>query len=175
MVLRWIHLGFCCAGLLFASLGLPAQAQDESAEDENPLFSSSGLPIPRFISLKFEEVNLRTGPGTRYPIRWVYKRRHMPVEVIEEFGQWRKLRDAEGDEGWAHQSQLSGTRMVVFKEESTLKRYPEHDAPPMIKTGKGVVAQVLECDIDWCEVQVESYKAWAKKTAIWGVYPREII
>lgn len=175
MLSRWLPIAFCFAALASASVSLPALAQEDTAAEEDSLYASSGLPIPRFISLKFEEVNLRTGPGTRYPIRWVYKRRHMPVEVIEEFGQWRKLRDVAGDEGWAHQSQLSGSRTVVFKAETVLKRYPETDAPPMIKASKGVVAQVLECDIDWCEVQVESYKAWVQKPAIWGVYPREII
>lgn len=149
-------------------------SEEESAQDGN-IYSGSGLPIPRFVSLKFEQVNLRTGPGTRYPIRWVYKRKHMPMEVIEEFGQWRKLRDIDGDEGWAHQSQLSGTRMAVFRDETVLQRYPEADAPPMIKVGKGVIVRLLECDVNWCEVQVESYKAWTRKTTIWGAYSREII
>lgn len=184
MQLRLTYFGsFLCATalLLTAALApLSAQAEDggENAQEDisdSSLLSSSGLPIPRFISLKFEEVNLRTGPGTRYPIRWVYKRKHMPVEVIEEFGQWRKLKDVQGDEGWVHQSQLSGARTAVFKQETTLQRYPEDTAPPMIKVGKHVVAQVLECDVEWCEVQVESYKAWTKKASIWGVYPREIM
>lgn len=173
MLARYLSIALLCT-----FLALPAQADDSAADDgaqDESSIAGSGLPVPRFVSLKFETVNLRTGPGTRYPIRWVYKRRHMPMEVVEEFGQWRKLRDMAGDEGWAHQSQIAGGRMAVFRAETVLRRYPEQDAPPMIKVGKGVVAQVLECDIDWCEVQVESYKAWASKKAIWGVYPREVI
>lgn len=174
MSLRFLHIGFCCLTLVLSG-GLWHGAQAEEGLEDGDSLSSSGLPVPRFVSLKFAEVNLRTGPGTRYPIRWVYKRRHMPVEVVEEFGQWRKLRDFQKDEGWVHQSQLSGARMAVFKAETVLLRYPETDAPPMIKAGKDVVAQILECDLNWCEVQVESYKAWVEKGAIWGVYPREII
>lgn len=165
---RWLIISFLC--VLFA----PTLASGADEGEEYSL-SGSGLPVPRFASLKFGEVNLRTGPGTRYPIRWVYKRHHMPVEVVEEFGQWRKLRDMQGDEGWAHQSQLSGSRSAIFKSETVLRRYPEQNAPPMIRVGKGVIAKLLECDIDWCEVQVESYKAWTTKKAIWGVYPREIL
>lgn len=170
---RKLLISAFCATVLAFGVAAPAQAEEEKADDG--MYASSGLPVPRFISLKFEEVNLRTGPGTRYPIRWVYKRKHMPVEVVEEYGQWRKLRDIVGDEGWAHQSQLSGTRTAVGKQALVLKRYPEDNAPPMIKVDAGVVMHLLECDIDWCEVQIQSYKAWIEKRHIWGVYPRELL
>jgi SH3-like domain-containing protein len=147
-------------------------ASEENQDDDNAL-GDSGLAIPRFVSLKFEEVNLRTGPGRRYPIRWVYKRKHMPMEVIEEFGHWRKIRDYSGDEGWAHKSQISGARIAIFMQDTILRRYPEPDAPPMIKVQKSVLGQVLECEPSWCEMQVESYKSWVPKKAIWGVYSHE--
>lgn len=154
-----------------------AQAEeknDETSQSVEDGMAASGLPVPRFVSLRFEEVNVRTGPGTRYPIRWVYKRKNMPIEIVEEFGDWRKLRDIEGDQGWSHKSQLSGARNVTIKEDTTLSRYPADDAPPMLKARKGVVARLLECDLEWCEVQVQSYKAWLRKNRIWGVYPREL-
>lgn len=177
MFLKPLHIGFCCLMLSLLAAPLPVMGADEEATEESDgdALSDSGLPIPRFVTLKFEEVNLRTGPGRRYPIRWVYKRKHMPMEVVEEFGHWRKIRDEEGDEGWAHKSQLSGNRIAVFKADSVLKRYPEADAPPMIKVQKGVLAQLLECNMDWCEVQVESYKSWTEKDAIWGVYRNETL
>lgn len=137
--------------------------------------SESGLPLPRFASLRFDEVNVRTGPGTRYPIRWVYKRKNLPVEIIEEFEDWRLLKDIEGDEGWSHKSQLSGARNVVIREDVALKRFPSEEAPPMLKARKGVIARLLECEAEWCEVQVQSYKAWARKGVIWGVYANEHI
>lgn len=177
MSLKPLYIGLCCLSLFVAAAPWPAHAADEQATEESDgdALSDSGLPVPRFVTLKFEEVNLRTGPGRRYPIRWVYKRKHMPMEVVEEFGHWRKLRDEEGDEGWAHKSQLSGNRVVAFRADSVLRRYPEAGAPAMIKVQKGVLAQVLECDMNWCEVQVESYKSWVEKTAIWGIYRNETL
>lgn len=173
MYLRPLYITLCYLALAFAVLPSSAHAAEES--EDGDVLSHSGLPIPRFVSLKFEEVNLRTGPGRRYPIRWVYKRKHMPMEVVEEFGHWRKLQDIEGDEGWAHKSQLSGARIAIFKEDSVLYRYPEPDAPPMIKAQKSVTGQLLECDLNWCEIQIESYKSWIEKKFIWGVYPREVL
>lgn len=178
---RIIYIGIYCLTLALAPTPWPALAADEESgsseetQDDGNALSDSGLPVPRFVSLKFHEVNLRTGPGQRYPIRWVYKRKHMPMEVIEEFGHWRKIRDHQGDEGWTHKSQLSGTRMAILTEETVLRRYPESAAPPMIKAQKSVLGQVLECDANWCELQIESYKSWVAKKAIWGVYPREVL
>lgn len=171
MHLRLIHIAVFCLMLVFT----PVAGFAGEEEDNGNALSASGLPVPRFVVLKFDEVNLRTGPGSRYPIRWVYKHKYMPMEVIEEFGHWRKLRDIQGDEGWAHKSQLSGTRMAIFREDTALLRYPETDAPPMIRVKKGVIGQLLECDMQWCEVQVQSYKCWVQKQKLWGVYPREII
>src|SRR5579862_3380664 len=78
---------------------------------------ASGLPLPRFASLRSDEVNLRSGPGVRYPVDWIYTRRDLPVEVIAEFDTWRKIRDWQGTEGWVHQSFLSARRMVVVTGE----------------------------------------------------------
>ncbi len=155
--------------ILLLCLCLPLTAWAEEEGD------STGLPIPRFVSLRYEEVNVRTGPGQRYPIRWVYQREHLPMEVVEEYGHWRKVQDYTGDGGWVHKSQLSGSRTVVLMEDTTLKRYPEAAAPPMLRAQQGVVGEVLECDVEWCEIQIESMKAWIGKSSIWGVYSREII
>ena len=177
MFFKTLHISICCLVLALAAIPWHAQASDEDDSSENQedanALSDSGLPIPRFVSLKFEEVNLRTGPGRRYPIRWVYKHKHMPMEVVEEFGHWRKVRDFQGDEGWAHKSQLSGTRMAIFTEETVSRRYPEASAPPMLKVQKLVIGQLLECEDNWCEMQIESYKSWIPKKVIWGVYPHE--
>lgn len=148
----------------------PARAADE---EEDAGSGGSGLPIPRFVSFRFEEVNVRTGPGTRYPIRWVYHRKGLPMEITEEFGHWRKLKDQQGDEGWVHKSQLSGARSLIVTEDAILKRYPETDAPPMVRAKAGVVGQALECSDTWCRVQIDSYKAWLEKSKLWGVYVDE--
>ena len=147
----------------------------ENASGSGPGHSESGLPIPRFVAFRFEEVNVRAGPGTRYPIRWVYKRKGLPAEVVQEFGYWRQVRDIDGDEGWVHKSQLVGKRSAILTEDSTLYRSPEKGASPLIKAQKDVVGYVLECDTDWCQMQIDSFKAWIPKTHIWGVYPKEIL
>ncbi|HKH69397.1 MAG TPA: SH3 domain-containing protein, partial [Reyranella sp.] len=91
-----------------AAVGLPVaaapQAGDKSAAAQQR--KGSGLPIPRFASLRSDEVNVRTGPGPRYPIDWVFKRKAMPVEIVAEFENWRKIRDWQGASGWVHQSLL---------------------------------------------------------------------
>ena len=156
-----------------APAAAPKAAVEAPAEDDPETGQETGLPVPRFATLRYEEVNVRTGPGNRYPIRWVYKRKNVPVEITEEFDQWRKVKDVEGDEGWAHKSQLSGMRNAVFTEDAMLKRAPEEAASAMLKVRKGVIGQLLECQKVWCEVQVDSYKAWVQKNRIWGVYRRE--
>ena len=150
--------------LLF--LSLPALAAPSGA---------SGLPIPRFVALKAEETNVRSGPGTRYPISWVYRRANMPVEVVEEYDYWRKIRDVEGTTGWVHKSMVIGQRMAMIKskEPAVLRREPKDKASPLLKAEPMVVGKLVECEKDWCRIQISGRKGWIEKTAIWGVYPDE--
>ena len=108
-----------------------------------PALADSGLPVPRFVTLKGDEVNVRAGPGRRYPINWVFLRQEMPVEVVAEFDTWRKIRDFEGTEGWVHQSLLSGRRgaLVLGEEIRDLRLDPEPGAP--------VVARAARLTSDW--------------------------
>lgn len=132
------------------------------------------LPLPRFVSLKSEEVNMRTGPGIRYPIKWVYLRQGLPVEVIDEFEQWRKVRDQLGETGWIHRSLLSGRRMALVMNEDTVFYYsPEPDAAPIFRAGRDKLGQVLECEGEWCRLQVEGMKGWVKRYLLYGVYEDE--
>src|SRR5271169_3749242 len=112
--------------LLFA---LPAFAVDEtdSGEGSSSSKNGSGLPIPRFASLRASDVNLRTGPGTRYPIDWVFTHQGMPVEITAEYEMWRRVRDAEGDEGWVHKNALSGKRGAIVTGAA---RELRHDPDP---------------------------------------------
>ncbi len=143
-----------------------------SAQAVNP----SGLPIPRFVSLKAAETNLRTGPGTRYPIQWVLKREDMPVEVVDEFDLWRKVRADDGTNGWVHHTMLSGKRhvMVIGKEPQTFYIDSKRDSKPLFKAEPHVIAPVRECELDWCRVQISGKKAWIEKKNLWGVYPEDI-
>ena len=134
------------------------------------------LPVPRFVSLRSEEVNLRTGPGVRYPVEWVYVRRQLPVEILQEFENWRRIRDRDGTEGWVHQSMLTGRRAAVIEGEMrNLRRRPEADAPVVARVEPGVVAAILECKDGWCRLETAGFRGWLPRGEIWGVYPNEAI
>lgn len=137
---------------------------------------AADLPVPRFVSLKPAEANARTGPGTRYPIQWVYRRAGMPVEIIEEYDVWRKIRDVEGTTGWVHKSMLEGRRnaLIKGKEARIMRLEPEVKAKPILKAEPMVIARLVECQKDWCRIQISARKGWIEKKYLWGVYPNEI-
>ena len=139
-------------------------------------YSETGLPLPRFVSLKSNDANMRKGPGIRYPIHWVYKRKHLPIEIINEFGHWRQVRDHEGIEGWMHKGMFSSARFVLTQgEPQTLRSDPEDDAEALLKIQAGVIATLEHCNANWCEVSLEDHKGWLPKAGLWGVYSQEVI
>lgn len=147
--------------------------------------SVSGLPLPRFVSLKSDRVNLRNGPGTDYPTAWVLRRAGMPLEVIKEFEGWRQVRDAEGTTGWVVQSFLSGRRTALvlpweIKPDKalphvTIRASDSNSARAVAAVEAGVIASVLSCDGRWCLVVVDAYRGYLEQEKLWGVYPREIV
>lgn len=137
---------------------------------------TSGLPLPRFVSLRSDEVNLRTGPGQRYPIDWIYARKDLPVEVIAEFEAWRKIRDWQGTEGWVHQSMLSGRRMmVVIGGQRQLRGSDTDSSDTVAVVDPGVLGRLLQCprNRDYCRVDVGQTQGWLRRDEIWGVYRGE--
>jgi SH3-like domain-containing protein len=144
------------------------------------LAASSGgaaeKPLPRFVSLRADEVNLRTGPGERYPIDWVLVRKGLPVEIVEEFDVWRKIRDFQGSEGWVHQRMLTGARNVLVEGAvRVLHVEPDPASPAAARAEAGVVARLIECRGPWCRVEAQGIKGWLKRDEIWGVYPDEAV
>jgi SH3-like domain-containing protein len=138
----------------------------------------SGLPLPRFVSLRSEEANLRSGPGTRYPVDWVYTRRDLPVEVIAEFDAWRKIRDWQGTEGWLHETFLSSKRTVVVTgERRRLRTDPDDKAPAVALLDPNVIGKLLTCphQQNYCRIEVQNYQGWLRRDEFWGVYPGEYI
>ncbi len=132
------------------------------------------LPVPRFVSLATDEVNVRTGPGLRYPIKLIIRKDGLPVEIIREFDVWREIRDVEGDSGWVHKSMLSGRRGVVVKGHvQTLLKMPEEGARPVVKLEPGVIADLEKCEGEWCNIEAASYEGWMKREDLWGVYKDE--
>lgn len=172
--------------VLSAEDGASKTASDDADESDDgnengkgePKGTAAGLPIPRFVSLRTNPINLRTGPGVRYPVDWVYVRRHLPVEVIGEFDTWRQIRDPDGTEGWVHQSMISGKRSaIVTKEPRPLKRTGEDTADTIATLEQGVVVNLQRCPADsaYCRVEVDGLQGWLRRDQFWGVYPNETL
>ncbi|MEE8246209.1 MAG: SH3 domain-containing protein [Alphaproteobacteria bacterium] len=165
-IARLALLGVLCA--------LPALGAAR-AEGQAPVLSPSGLPLPRFVSLDADKVNIRTGPGVRYPIAWVFVRRDMPVEVTAEFDLWRKLRDIDGAGGWAHKSLLSGRRWaIVTGEVRALHRDPDETSSPVLFAEPGVQGRLVACRRERCKLEIQGLGGWLKRTQLWGVHPWEL-
>jgi SH3-like domain-containing protein len=140
--------------------------------------SVTGYPLPRFAALRTDEVNLRRGPGTRYPIDWVYKRRDLPVEIEREFEVWRLIVDPDGIKGWVHQATLTGRRsFIVTGGEQVLRHDPSDTSAPVARLKPGVIGHIRSCEAasDWCQMQVGEYRGYLKRDAFWGALPHEAI
>ena len=166
---------FVVLAALSGLAAVPAAAQN------NP----SGLKLPRFVTTRSHPINVRVGPGTRYEIAWNFLVSGVPVEIIQEFDTWRKIRDFEGDEGWVHQSLLSGNRAgyatpLVANGEVHLYASKSETAAVRARLSAGVRVAISECDGTWCRVsagqpgQSQSYSGWVRQEEIWGVYPAEV-
>lgn len=157
----------------------PAPAPPPAAERAPTIGSISGRPLPRFASLRSDEVNMRSGPGTRFPIEWTFQRRDLPVEILREFELWRRIRDPDGAEGWVHQSTLITRRSFIVRgapgSEVMLRRRAEDQAQPVARLRPGVVGRLRACEANsaWCEAQIGDHRGFIKRADIWGVGPNE--
>ncbi len=156
--------------LLCAAVATPSLAQSDRAR--GPV---TNLPLPRFVSLKASEGNVRRGPSLSHRIDWVFTRRDLPLRVTAEFGHWRRVEDHEGQGGWIYYSLLSGVRTVLFEAERTpLLARPDAESQVVAEAEAGVIGRLGECSLDWCKVTAGREKGWVAKSALWGVAPEEI-
>jgi SH3-like domain-containing protein len=154
-------LWLACLWLAALASG-PAAAQDESLD-------SGDASLPRFASLKSDEVNLRTGPGTRYPIDWIYRRRGLPVEIVDEFEDWRRVRDHDGTMGWVHRFMLASHRTVLVTGGTRmLRRQPSDAAPGLAYLQAGVVANLEDCQQAWCRIEAQGFDGWLRRSELFG-------
>ena len=169
--MRTVHVSrrVLIAALLVLASAVAADAQQDG---------SSGLPLPRFVSLRAGEVNLRTGPGVQYPIEWIYQRQSLPVEIIAENTTWRKIRDWEGAQGWVHQSMLGAKRsMIVIGGTRDVFRKPDPASAVVARAEPGVIGKLASCPdgTEWCRVEIEGNEGWLKRSDFWGVYRGEVL
>lgn len=172
MVLR----RFGCAVVLAAALLGASVSTGFSAKDS--AVTSSGLPLPRYVSLKSDHVNVRAGPTKDNDVAWVYTRSGLPVEITAEFENWRRVRDSEGAEGWVYHSLLSGRRTAVITMKTKDELAPLYDSanPTSAVAARlqaGVVVQVRKCAAGWCRVTGNGFDGWIEQQRLWGVYADE--
>lgn len=160
-------------------------AAGPSAAPASPSAGASGLPVPRFVSLKADRVNLRAGPGTDYPAIWVFRRAGLPVEVIKEFEGWRQVRDSDGTTGWVLQAFVSGRRTALILPWEVKKDGPRTQVPVRASDSErsravayaeaGVIANVQGCDGSWCDVSIDKFRGYLEQKKLWGVYEGEVV
>jgi len=141
----------------------------------NEIGQITGYKIPRFVSLKSDEVNLRIGSSTNYPIILKYVAKNMPVEIIDEYERWRKIRDINGNEGWIRKDLLKGDRFVIIIKDNKNKiyMYSKPNGVQIGEIGELNIAKIKVCLEKWCKIKFESYKGWINKKNVWGVYEKE--
>lgn len=167
---RRARIGVAVAFAAIAVLAGPGWAQQAGV--------STGLPLPRYVSLKSDRVNLREGPSKDHRTTWVYQRAGLPVEITAEFDTWRKIRDAEGAEGWVLHSLLSGRRTAVvapWRKDASLplRASATAAAPVTANLQPGVIGGVKRCDGTWCRISGDGFDGYMEQVNLWGVYPDE--
>lgn len=167
---------FLCAMTIVFAIGwtaAPANAQGTTT-------GASGLPVPRFVSLKSDRVNVRVGPSREHAIAWTFVQSGLPVEIIQEFENWRRIRDWEGKVGWVFRSLLSGRRTALVtpwenNDRTPLRARSRSDADIVAELEPFVLTSVTECAGGWCRVNGDQYDGWLDQTRLFGVYPDEIL
>lgn len=162
----WRMTGGRVSGAMALVFGLFLAAQ-AVAETRGP---ETGLPMPRFVSMKAAEANVRRGPSMTHRIDWVFRHRDMPLIVTGEYGHWRRVVDRDGMGGWVHYALLSGVRTVIVDDEMVeLHRTPDPSAPLRAKAERGAIATLEECAQAWCRIRAGGRTGWVPEDALWGV------
>jgi SH3-like domain-containing protein len=174
-----VSIGFAAALGLVLLTGIDGSAAEDSVRQAAVDAGKAALPVPRFVSLKSDKVNVRKGPSTDQSIVWVFSRAGLPVEVIAESDNWRRVRDSEGADGWVFHSLLSARRTVLVtpwsKGEERVPLYNSNSTSSraVAELQSGVLGSVLACDGEWCHVSVDDYSGYVQQDKLWGVYRGE--
>lgn len=139
----------------------------------------TGLPIPRFASLKANRARMRVGPAFEYAVKWIYQAPGLPLEITEEYGNWRQVRDSDGVSGWMHRSLLSSRRTAIvapwLKDMAPLRAQARTGSTVEAKLEPRVRVRILSCSLSWCDVNIDNdpLRGFIEKSSLWGVYPKE--
>lgn len=168
-MIAWFR-GLLAALLTFTSAVGPTRAASDVV--------TSGLPVPRFVSIKADRVNVRGGPDKDHDVSFIYTRVGWPVEITAEFENWRRIRDSDGSEGWVYHSLLSGKRtaavqLKVKTDMAPLYAKPDRDSAVTARLEVGVLGTVKACTGTWCHIAGAQFDGWIDQNDLWGVYPNE--
>lgn len=177
-----ITIAAALIGLATIGQTIPHASAQSAAAGSNASVGASGLPLPRFVSLKSGRVNSRIGPGVNYAVDWLYLKPGLPMEIIQEYDNWRRVRDADGSEGWINQSLLSGKRTAITApwqrgKASTINLLaePEKAARVVAIVEPGVIGTIKVCNGEWCQMTFSGQTGWLNQTLVWGAYPGEAV
>ena len=178
MFIRLLFIVMFLMPFVFTKTAGDAHAQT-IPDDKKEVFNSSGLPIPRFVSLAHKKTNVRAGPGSKYPVKWVIKKQNLPVEVILEYDHWRKIRDHEGAEGWVFHTLLSGKRTALVQSVNPVEAIEREgflwmeETVPKMRLEPMSLVELEQCHKDLCYITVEGVSGWLQRKLLWGVYEKE--
>lgn len=167
--------------MLAALLGAAGASAQEPVKPQGVRLGPSGYPVPRFVSLKSNRVNVRKGPSLDHPVAWEFTRAGLPVEVTAEFENWRRIRDSEGSEGWVYHSLLSGRRTALVmpwaRKRQAVPLYAKASTRSQVvaQLESGLLASLLSCNGEWCQLSLDSVSGWIQQVTLWGVYRGEKI
>lgn len=161
------------AGVVLLAAAVPPAGHAQEDGDLGPV---TNLPLPRYVSLRSDKINVRRGPGLDYRKDWVFHRAGLPVKIVDEYGDWRRIVDKDEAGGWVYHALLTGRRTVlVTGEKVALREEPSLTAAPVAFAEQGVVAGLEACGPDWCDVEAGDIEGWVRKADIWGVDPDEVV
>jgi len=164
--------------LLAGFAAIFVDATQKAVAAESPTGAATGLPVPRYVSLRSDRVNMRQGPSKEHGTLWIYRRAGLPVEITAEFENWRRIRDSDGAEGWVLHSLLSGKRTAMVKPWQKdglieVREKPNGTAAVAARLEPRVVASVRKCDQNWCRISSPDFDGYVPQKELWGVYPDE--
>ena len=166
---RFILWIMAVGAMVLAATPLVARAE----EGVGPV---TNLPLPRYVSLRSDKINVRRGPGLDYRKDWVFRRAGLPVRIVDEYGDWRRIVDKDEAGGWVYHAMLTGRRTVLIIEDGVVLRdEPSDAAAAAAMAEQGVVARLESCGLDWCEIEADGYMGWVRKSSLWGVGPAELV
>jgi SH3-like domain-containing protein len=169
MLAPWFSSGARALAIVVATLAPgAAEAGTEAEAARGPV---TNLPLPRFVSMRAEEANARRGPSLDQRVDWAFVRRGLPLEVVAEYGQWRRVRDADGAGGWVHHTLLSGVRTALVQGETpvALRAGPGEATAVRALAEPGVIGRLEECRDAWCEIAAGGIEGWLPRARLWGV------